>query len=57
MEMDKFTDNIVSKPRRKIKEFVAFVKDKYFSPEGEEVDNEDFIRRWNEAYEVLNVQD
>ena len=56
-EMDKFTDNIVSKPRRKIKEFVAFVKDKYFSPEGEEVDNEDFIRRWNEAYEVLNVQD
>ena len=55
--MDKFINNIVSKPRRKIKEFVAFVKDKYFSPEGEEVDNEDFIRRWNEAYEVLNVQD
>ena len=56
-EMDKFIDNIVSKPRRKIKEFVAFVKDKYFAPEGEEVDNEDFIRRWNGAYEVLNVQD
>ena len=56
-EMDKFIDNIVSKPRRKIKEFVAFVKDKYFAPEGEEVDNEDFIRRWNGAYEVLNVHD
>ena len=56
-EMDKFIDNIVSKPRRKIKEFVAFVKDKYFAPEGEEVDNEDFIRRWNGAYEILNVQD
>ena len=55
--MDKFIDNIVSKPRRKIKEFVAFVKDKYFAPEGEEVDNEDFIRRWNGAYEILNVQD
>ena len=44
-EMDKFIDNIVTKPRKKIKELVAFVKDKYFAPEGEEVDNEDFIRR------------
>ena len=52
-EMDKFIDNIVSKPRRKIKEFVAFVKDKYFAPEAVEVDNEEFIRRWNGAYEVL----
>ena len=56
-EMDKFIDNVVSKPRKKIKDFVAFVKDNYFSPEGVEVDNEDFIRRWNGAYEVLNVQD
>ena len=56
-EMDKFIDNVVSKPRTKIKDFVAFVKDNYFSPEGVEVDNEDFIRRWNGAYEVLNVQD
>jgi hypothetical protein len=55
-EMDKFIDNIVSKPRKQINEFVAFVKDKYFAPEGEEVDNEDFIRRWNGAYEVLTVQ-
>ena len=52
-EMDKFIANIVSKPRKQINEFVAFVKDKYFAPEGEEVDNEDFIRRWNGAYEVL----
>ena len=57
IEMDKFIDNIVSKPRKQINEFVAFVKDKYFAPEGEEVDNEDFIRRWNGAYEVLNVQE
>ena len=42
--MDKFIDNIVSKPRKKIKEFVAFVKDNYFAPEGVEVDNEDLIR-------------
>jgi len=56
-EMDKFIDNVVSKPRKQINEFVAFVKDKYFAPEGEEVDNEDFIRRWNGAYEVLNVQE
>ena len=55
-EMDKFIDNIVSKPRKQINEFVAFVKDKYFAPEGEEVDNEDFIWRWNGAYEVLTVQ-
>ena len=56
-EMDKLIDEVVSKPRKKIKEFVAFVKDNYFVPEGVEVDNEDFIRRWNGAYEVLNVQD
>ena len=56
-EMDKFIDNILSKPRKQINEFVAFVKDKYFAPEGEEVDNEDFIRRWNGAYDVLTVQD
>ena len=55
-EMDKFIDNVVSKPRKKIKEFVVFVKDKYFAPEGVEVDNEDFIRRWNGAYDVLTVQ-
>ena len=55
--MDKFIDNVVSKPRKKIKEFVAFVKYNYFAPEGVEVDKEDFVRRWNEAYEVLNVQD
>ena len=56
-EMDLFIDDVVSKPRKKIKEFVAFVKDKYFAPDGVEVDKEDFIRRWNRAYEVLNVQD
>ena len=56
-EMDKFIDNVVSKPRTKIKDFVAFVKDIYFSPEGVEIDNEDFFRRWNGAYELLNVQD
>ena len=55
-EMDKFIDNVVSKPRTKIKDFVAFVKDNYFSPEGVEVDNEDFIRRWNGAYDGLTVQ-
>ena len=52
-EMDKFIDNVVSQPRNQINEFVAFVKDKYFAPEGEDVDNKDFIRRWNGAYEVL----
>ena len=54
--MDKFIDNIVSKPRKQIRELVAFVKDKYFVPEGVEVDNEDFIRRWNGAYDVLTAQ-
>ena len=47
--MDKFIDNEVSKPRKQINAFVAFVKYKYFAPEGVEVDNEDFIRRWNGA--------
>ena len=55
--MDKFLNNVVSKPRKQINDFVAFVKVNYFAPEGVEVDNEDFIRRWNGAYEVLNVQD
>ena len=48
--MDKFIDNVVSKPRKSIKEFVAFVKDHYFALDGVEVDIEDFIRRWNGAH-------
>ena len=56
-EMDKCIDNLISKPRKKIKEFVAFVKDNYFAPDVVQVDNEDFIRRWNGVYEVLNIQD
>ena len=36
--------------------FAEFLKDKYFAPGGEEVDNEVFIRRWNGAYDVLTVQ-
>ena len=54
--MDKFIDNVVSKPRKQIKEFVAFVKDKYFAPDGEEVDNYDFIKWWNGAFDVLTAQ-
>ena len=56
-EMNKLIDEVVSKPRKQINDFVAFVKDKYFAPDGEEVDNEDFIRRWNGAYDVLTVQE
>jgi len=56
-EIDKLIDEVVSKPRKQINEFVAFVKDKYFPSEDQEVDNEDFIRRWNGAYEVLNVKE
>ena len=56
-EMDNFIDIVVSKPIKQINEFVAFVKDNYIAPKGVEVDNEDFIRRWKGAYEVLNVQD
>ena len=52
-KVDKFIDNIVSKPRKQIREFVAFVKDNYFVTDEVEVDNEEFIRRWNGAYEVL----
>ena len=54
--MDKLIDEVVFKPRKQINEFVAFVNDKYFAPEGDEVDNEEFIRRWNGAYEVITVQ-
>ncbi len=56
-EIDKLIDEVVSKPIKQINEFVAFVKDKYFPSEDQEVDNEDFIRRWNGAYEVLNVKE
>ncbi len=44
--MDKFIDNLVTKPRMQINEFVAFVKDNYFAPEGVEVENEVVIWRW-----------
>ena len=55
--MDKFIENIVSKPRMNILKFVGFVKDDYFSPKEIEVDSEDFIRKWNGTCKVLNAQD
>ena len=33
-EMDKLIDEVVPKPRKQINDFVAFVKDKYFAPDG-----------------------
>ena len=54
--MDKFIDNVVSKPREKIIEFIALFKDNYFATDGVEVD-EDFITRWNGDYEILNVKE
>ena len=39
-EMDKFIDNIVSKPRKQINEFVTIVKDNYVAHEEVDVENE-----------------
>ena len=55
-EMDKFVEYLVQQPKKNVNNFVAFVKDKYFAKDGEEVDDQEFNRRWYQAYRVLSVQ-
>ena len=54
-EMDKFVEYLVQQPQKNVNKFVAFVKDKYFAKDGEEVDDQEFNRRWYQAYRVLSV--
>ena len=53
--MDKFVEYLVQQPKTNVNKFVAFVKDKYFAKDGEEVDDQEFNRRWCQAYRVLSV--
>ena len=55
-EMDKFVEYLVQQPKKNVNKFVAFVKDKYFAKDGEEVDDQEFNRRWYQAYSVLSAQ-
>ena len=55
-ELDKFVEYLVQQPKKNVNKFVAFVKDKYFAKDGEEVDDQEFNRRWYQAYKVLSVQ-
>ena len=55
-EMDKFVEYLVQQPKQNVNKFVAFVKDKYFAKDGEEVDDQEFNRRWHQAYRLLSVQ-
>ena len=54
-EMDKFVEYLVQQPKKNVNKFVAFVKDKYFAKDGEVVDDQEFNRRWYQAYRVLSV--
>ena len=45
-EMDKFVEYLVQQPKQNVNKFVAFVKDKYFAKDGQEVDVQEFYRRW-----------
>ena len=54
--MDKFVEYLVQQPKKNVNKFVAFVKDKYFAKDGEEVDDQEFNRRWYQAYRVLSAQ-
>ena len=55
-EMDKFVEYLVQQPKKNVNKFVAFVNDKYFAKDGEEVDDQEFNRRWYQAYRVLSAQ-
>ena len=54
-ELDKFVEYLVQQPMKNVNQFVAFVKDKYFAKDGEEVDDQEFNRGWYQAYRVLSV--
>ena len=51
-----FLNMQTKEPKKNVNKFVAFVKDKYFAKDGEEVDDQEFNRRWYQAYRVLSAQ-
>ena len=50
-----FLNMQTKEPKKNVNKFVAFVKDKYFAKDGEVVDDQEFNRRWYQAYRVLSV--
>ncbi len=43
--MDRFVNLLIHKPYKKLNDFVAFVRDKYFVNDVEEVNDEEFNTR------------
>ena len=52
-EMDWFVNILIDKPHNKLKNFIEFVRDKYFATDDEKVNDEEFNRRWYGGYELL----
>ena len=50
-----FLNMQTKEPKKNVNKFVAFVNDKYFAKDGEVVDDQEFNRRWYQAYRVLSV--
>ena len=56
-ELDKFVDLLIMKSPQRVDNFIKFVLEKYFPQSDEHLDDEEFTRRWNSAYEVLTVKE
>ena len=54
-EMDKLINSVVKKKGKDVRAFVKHLNKNYFAPADEEVNKEEFEKRWSEAIELLEL--
>ena len=52
-EMDKLINSVVKKKSKEVRDFAKHLNKNYFAPADEDVNKEEFERRWAEAIELL----
>ena len=54
--MDEFTELLLKKPRDKVQAFITYVKEKYWAKPDEDLNKNEFERRWAGGQTILNFQ-
>ena len=54
--MDEFTELLLKTPRDKVQAFTTYVKEKYWAKPDEDLNKNEFERRWAGGQTILNFQ-
>ena len=53
--MDEFTELLLKKPRDKVQAFITYVKEKYWAKPDEDLNKNEFERRWAGGQTILKT--